>query len=679
MSSTLSSPLWKPTSYLIQHSHMSRFMKHVRDVYKNDASEMDSPISFHQWTIREFPKFWWELAHYTQVLWEKPPSSAFSYDLLYGRNVPSHPNCTHSLFQGKFFPDSELNFAKNLLKFALSPEPADRKKVAVVGLTEEHKNLKIPSPRIELSFEELYHQVALCAQRLKTYGVQKGDAVAGVLSNTPEAVIAMLATTSLGATWSSCSPDFGVDAVCDRLAQVQPKVVFMTEAYTYGGRFFSCVQKNEEICSKIKSIEHAIIVNHLDAERFRAWDGHQANTESTLDFVSVPFEHPLYIMFSSGTTGVPKCIVHGTGGTLLQHQKELLLHTNCDQASKIMYYTTCGWMMWNWVVSSLSVGATLVTYDGSPAFPHRQSLWDYAKKEQLTILGTSPKYIGACLKKAPSPSPEESSLKTILSTGSPLLPEHFHWIYKKFPSIHLASISGGTDILSCFMLGHPLLPVYEGEIQAPGLGMAVEAWNDQGETLSSEKGELVCTQPFVSMPIGFLEDPDHTKYKSAYFEHFLDINKEVWRHGDYISISKNGGITVFGRSDATLNPGGVRIGTAELYRSVESIDDILDSLAIGHEINGDVLIYLFVKRSPDAEPWGDDVCEKIKKTVKSQLTSRHVPNRIFPVQDIPYTRSGKKVEIAVKKIFASEEVKNVTALSNPECLDEYKNIRKTFI
>jgi acetoacetyl-CoA synthetase len=416
---------------------------------------------------------------------------------------------------------------------------------------------------------------------------------------------------------------------------------------------------------KLEDWDHFLLSSNLDK---------QTKEILPIEFVVTHFDHPVYIMFSSGTTGVPKCIIHGAGGTLLQHKKELILHTDIKENDKLFYFTTCGWMMWNWMVSTLSTGASLLTYDGSPGFPDLNVLWKMIEEEEITVFGTSPKYLQACIngKIQPKQKANLTGLKTVLSTGAPLLPEHFNWIYEEVnQDLHLASISGGTDIVSCFMLGNPLLPVVVGEIQSPGLGMAVEAWNEDGHAVVGEKAELVCTKPFVSMPIGFWLDDNGEKYRKAYFDHYK--NPVVWRHGDFIEVKKNGGIVIHGRSDATLNPGGVRIGTAEIYRQVEKMIEIDDSLAVGRQADGDVEVILFVKLAAKIQ-MNDVLLKKIKTTIRSNLTPRHVPSRIFEINDIPYTRSGKKIEMAVTAVLAGKKVKNRTAMINPTSLGEYEKI-----
>ncbi len=541
-------------------------------------------------------------------------------------------------------------------------------------------------PTIKLTYNELYKAAASVAASLKEFGVKKGDRIAGFVNNIPESVIGMLGATSLGALWSSCSPDFGHKGVLDRFGQIQPKILFAIESYYYNGKLINCREKIEAIRKSIPSIEKVVLIKRFNdfkgnissdklsgkIENSLYYNELLSNTSDKIEFVQVPFDHPVYIMYSSGTTGIPKCIVHGGGGTLLQHFKELSLHTNLKREDIITYYTTCGWMMWNWLVSSLSVGAGVYLYDGSPVAPNINTLWKKIEEDRITIFGTSPKYLTMIQKSGiiPKTKFDLSSLKTILSTGSPLSVENFKWVYENVKSdLQLSSISGGTDIISCFMLGNPNLPVYEGEIQCRGLGMKVEAFNENGESVVEEKGELVCTKPFPSMPVYFWNDPEGTKYKSAYFDHYPG----VWRHGDYIKITKSGGIVVYGRSDATLNPGGVRIGTAEIYRIVEAMDEVTDSLVIGQNWKNDVRIILFVVLKKDTV-LNDKLIEKIKSEIRTNATPRHIPAKVIQVKDVPRTISGKKVELAVTRIIHKEDVENRDALANPESLDQYKKI-----
>ncbi len=517
---------------------------------------------------------------------------------------------------------------------------------------------------------------------MREAGVQRGDRVGGFLPNIPEAVIAMLATTSLGAIWSSCSPDFGIQGVFDRFGQIEPKWLFAADGYSYNGKRFDCLERVRGIVEKIPAIEQVVIVPFMDDSpdlsglaNATLWsdrlEGEGAGED--LSFESVPFDHPVYILYSSGTTGVPKCIVHGGGGTLVQHMKELMLHCDLREEDVLFYFTTCGWMMWNWLVSGLGVGATVVLYEGSPFHPRPRRLWEMAERLGITVFGTSPKYLSACEKTGlvPKDVADLSRLRAVLSTGSPLTVENFRWVYANVKEdLQLSSISGGTDIISCFMLGNPMLPVYAGEIQCLGLGMDVKAYNDRGEPVIGEKGELVCCSPFPSQPVGFWNDPDGEKYRKAYFDYFPG----VWRHGDYLEITERGGVIMYGRSDATLNPGGVRIGTAEIYRQVEAMDEIVDSVVVGKRTpDADVEVCLFVVLR-EGLTLDQALIDKIKKRIAEGATKRHVPKHIKQVTAVPYTISGKKVELAVTRMIHGEPVPNRDALANPEALDQYAGL-----
>jgi acetoacetyl-CoA synthetase len=606
---------------------------------------IDAYPQLHQWSVRQPAAFWSALADFCAVQFRQPAAAILEHaDAMPG---------------ARWFVGATLNYAENLLR-----HPGD--KTALIFRAET-------GDRREFSFDELRAAVAACAAGLEEAGVVKGDRVAGMLPNCPEAIIAMLATASLGAVWTSCSPDFGAGAVIDRFGQARPKLLFCANGYRYNGKRFDCSPTIDAVLDRVDSIESAIWFEFLDAgfgaaasEKLRHWSDF-CRPGVPLAFVPVAFDDPLFILYSSGTTGPPKCIVHGVGGALLQHLKEHQLHSDIGQEDRLFYFTTCGWMMWNWLASGLASGATLLLYDGSPAADEGRVLWQIAEQERLTVFGTSPGYLSAMQKSGLRPRQDYdlSSLRCLLSTGAPLGPASFDYVYEDVaPDVHLASISGGTDLLGCFALGNPMLPVRRGELQCLGLGMAVEVFNDAGEPVQGEVGRLVCTRPFPSMPLGFWNDPDGSQYQSAYFEEFPG----VWSHGDLAEITPSGGLRILGRADAVLNPGGVRIGTAEIYRQVEKLPEVLDSIAVGQRWGDDVRVLLFVVLREGVH-LDETLLDSIRQTIRSNCSPRHVPARIFSIPDTPKTRSGKLVELAVRDTVNGDPVKNRDALANPEILD----------
>tara|TARA_Y200000002_G_C22671323_1_gene660160 strand:- start:183 stop:2123 length:1941 start_codon:yes stop_codon:yes gene_type:complete len=618
----------------------------------NHGQKVNSYEQLHDWSVNHIPDFWEEVWNYCDIVHSEPYTEVVD-------NIKTMPGA-------KWFSGAKLNFAENLLRF--------RDDRVAIKFKSEDKSVR------ELTYLELFQEVEKISHYLRELGVQKGDRIVGFLPNVPEAVMAMLATSSIGAVWSSCSPDFGIKGVLDRFSQIEPKVIFSADGYQYNGKYYDSLKKLNGILKELPTVQKVILINDhkmIDMNFKTEYISYKEILECTpnpLQFEQLPFDHPLYIMYSSGTTGLPKSIVHSSGGTLLQHMKELHFHCDLKREDTIFYFTTCGWMMWNWLVSSLSIGSTVVLFDGSPFYPDGKEMWKLAEELEFSVFGTSAKYIDACRENNIFPSTFSNlpKLRSILSTGSPLIEESFEYIYEHVKEdVHLASISGGTDIISCFALGSPTLQVLKGELQCRGLGMDVHSYDIEGQPKIGEKGELVCASAFPSMPIYFWNDEDGSKYKDAYFSTF----KGKWHHGDFIRISESGSLKIYGRSDSTLNPGGVRIGTSEIYRVVNSIDIIEDSLVIGQEWEGDQRIILFVLMANDL-PLDKEIKNQIKFQIKNSCSPRHVPSKIIKVKGIPYTINGKKVEIAVMKIIEGRPVTNIDTISNPEALDQYKNIRE---
>ena len=634
--------VWTPSQDQILNSNLKKFTDFVEE---NTGKHFKSYDELHHFSISN-PEFWRFIIEFCKVEgeWNGP--------IYEGENI----------FSAKWFPQSKLNFAENMLKNRSDNE-------ALIFRCEDRISKT-------LSFAELYNQVSKTAQHLKELGVTKGDRVAGFLPNFAGSIVAMLATASVGAIWSSCSPDFGEQGVIDRFGQIEPKVLFCVDGYFYNGKTHNCLDKIKSFTAQLPSLKQVVIFDYASLSNIIinnsiSYQEILENYEAIeIGFERVGFDHPLYIMYSSGTTGVPKCIVHGHGGTLVQHLKEHQLQTNISSGDRVFYFTTCSWMMWNWLVSALGTGATIMLYDGSPTYPDNTVLWQFADEEEFSHFGTSAKYIETLMKDDVNPSAifKLSNLKVICSTGSPLSAECYDYIYNNVGYVHLASISGGTDIVSCFVLGVPNIPVRRGEIQGAGLGMAVEIWDDSGRVNRGERGELVCTKPFPSRPVKFWNDIDGRKYHAAYFDRF----EGVWAHGDFAEQTPDGGYIIYGRSDATLNPGGVRIGTAEIYRQVDRVNEVLESIVIGQIWESDTRIVLFVKLREGLN-LTETLADTIKKLIKNNCTSRHVPSKILQVEDIPRTKSGKIVEIPVRDIVHGREVKNKEALANPEALDYFKD------
>jgi acetoacetyl-CoA synthetase len=647
----MSKPIWIPSEERIKAANLTRFINLVNERF---GLKLNTYHDLQKWSVNNIPNFW-------ALIWEFGEVRA---------SVPYESVVTNldDMLGVTWFPGARLNFAENLLRYR-----DDRTALIFRGEGQE---------AVRLTYAQLYDKVARLAEALRQSGVKVGDRIAGFMPNMIETVIAMLAATSLGAIWSSCSPDFGVKGILDRFQQIEPKILFTANGYSYNGRVFDSLERVSSVLGEIPSVEKVIVVPYTDTSPDISQipnsvlfnDYISVRPESEIQFEQLPFDHPIYIVYSSGTTDKPKCVVHRAGGILIQHLKELILNTDMKRDDTIFYFTTCGWVMWNWLVSSLTQGASIILYDGSPFFPDETTLFKLVKDENTSIWGTSPRYL-ATIEKAgirPDEQYDLPNLKTMISTGSPLSIENYQFVYRYIkPDVFLNNISGGTEAIACFGIGNPVSPIYAGEMQGLGLGMDVQVFDDEGKSITEQEGELVCTKPFPSMPLKFWNDDNNQKYRSTYFEMYPN----VWRHGDNARITNNGGLIISGRSDATLKPGGVRIGTAEIYRQVETVEEIQDCLVIGQEWDNDVRIILFVKLNEGVE-FNEALIQKVRNVIRNNASPRHIPAKIIPVADIPYTVNGKKVELAVRNIIHGKPVQNIDALANPDALELYKNLKE---
>ena len=643
--------LWQPTEEKIKQSNMYRFMTFINETYDQDFTTY-APL--YEWSIENISDFWAAFWKFADIIHSQP------YDEVI--------DDTAKMPGAEWFAGARLNFAENLLRFR-----DDR--VALIFKGEDQ-------PSVRMTYAQLYDEVARLARSLKELGIEPGDRVVGFMPNMPESIIAMLAATSMGATWSSCSPDFGIKGVLDRFGQIKPRVLFTANGYSFKGKKLDSLERMANILKELPSIEKVVVVPYTEskadisaiANAVHYQDFRSSESGLEIEFEQLPFGHPLYIMYSSGTTGLPKCMVQSAGGILVHQLKEHILHTDLKREDTLFYFTTCGWMMWNWLTCGLGVGATLVLFDGNPFHPHPGALWEMAQDEKITVFGTSAGYIAALMNAGVKPARtyDLTPLRAVLSTGSPLSIEGFEFIYTEIKNdVQLASISGGTDLNGCFALGNPMLAVHAGELQCRGLAMDVRAFDELGNELIDEQGELVCCKPFPSMPIYFWDDAEGKKYHKAYF----DVFPNIWRHGDFVTVTRRGGVVMLGRSDATLNPGGVRIGTAEIYRQLEQMSEIADSVVVGQDWKNDIRVILFVKLSEGIE-LTDDLKNNIRQPIRVNASPRHVPAKIISVPDVPYTLNMKKVELAVKKVIQGQEVLNKDALSNPQALDFYAGIKE---